>query len=129
MKIRTAIICLFLVAILSLVVSAKNEDKEQKDIVAWTEEKAMINEQKIQANQTFGQCVSDAAEVKNTCYSATKDGLNVCKEQAADKQSYKTCKADYSKSMKECKASFKAAKKECGKIKHNFFDTLKASFK
>ena len=87
----------------------------------------------MQKNMTFGQCVSQAADVKNSCFKSAQDSLAACKssagKQADSKPALKQCDSDYKKGKDQCKSSFKTAKKECGKIKHNFIDSLKASFK
>ena len=85
-------------------------------------------------NMTYGQCVSDAATVKNDCYASVKEANKACKADAANqsdsKTALKTCQQDYKKDMKQCKADFKATKKTtCNKIKHNFLDTVKYAFK
>lgn len=84
----------------------------------------------------FGQCVSDGATVKNTCYKTVKETLASCNvaaknmtDSAASKTAKKECKATYKKDMKQCKMDFKTVKKECGKIKHSAFEGFKASFK
>lgn len=85
-------------------------------------------------NMTYGQCVSDAAIVKNDCYASVKEANKACKADAANqsdsKTALKTCQQDYKKDMKQCKADFKDTKKTtCNKIKHNFFETIRYSFK
>jgi len=85
-------------------------------------------------NMTYGQCVSEAANVKNDCYAFVKDENKACKTDAANqsdsKTALKTCQQDYKKEMAQCKADFKDTKKTtCNKIKHNFFDTIRYSFK
>ncbi len=85
-------------------------------------------------NMTYGQCVSENAVVKNTCYSTVKSSLAGCREQAAQdaasqKNALKQCSADYKKDKKQCKVEFKASKRECAKIKHNFFETIGSAFK
>ena len=79
-------------------------------------------------NMTYGQCVSAAAIVKNTCYATVKQAQTDCK--AAANADAKQCKATYKKDTAECKKTFKATKKnECAKIKHNFLETLGSAFK
>ena len=116
-KITKFVVSLFLMTALSLVVSAaKDNDTAASD--------------SVQKNMTFGQCVSDAAIIKNSCYSTTKDTLAACKVDAKNQTDsrpiLKQCKADYKKDKKQCKIEFKSAKNECRKIKHNFMDSIKA---
>jgi hypothetical protein len=85
-------------------------------------------------NMTYGQCVSEAAKVKNTCYSGIKTIYQQCKDNAKNQTDSKTaskqCNADYKKSMAQCKSDFKGTKKqECAKIKHNFLETMGSMFK
>lgn len=82
-----------------------------------------------QTNQTFGQCVSEAAKARNTCYDTAKSDKETCLSTVVDdKNAAKKCNADYKQEKKSCKAEFKAAKDDCKRLKHNFFDTMKASF-
>ncbi len=82
---------------------------------------------------TYGQCVSEQAAIKNTCYKTVKAALDTCKTQAAEnatpKDATKQCKQVYKKDLKQCKVVFKASKKECAKIKHNVFETMGSAFK
>lgn len=85
-------------------------------------------------NMTYGQCVSEAANVKNDCYASVKEADKACKADAANQSDSRTalknCQQVYKKDMAQCKADFKATKKTtCNKIKHNFFDTIRYSFK
>lgn len=82
-----------------------------------------------QTNQTFGQCVSESAKARNTCYESAKTDKETCLSTVADdKNAAKKCNADYKQGKKSCKAEFKVAKDDCKRLKHNFFDTMKASF-
>jgi hypothetical protein len=85
----------------------------------------------VTKNMTYGQCVSEAAVIKNSCYSTFKDISDSCKSIAsnqtdknAKKNGSKQCLAAYKDSKNQCKTEFKAAKKECAKIKHNFIETI-----
>ena len=113
-----AILALFLLLAVGLVFAAEKETKEPK---------ALSNE----TNMTYGQCVSDAAGVKNECYATIKATRTSCIETAKNTSSDdKTCKADYKKELKACKQDFKMAKADCAKIyKPGFFEKMKASFK
>lgn len=95
-------------------------------------EKNINQSNKLDKNMTYGQCVSEFANLKNQCYSSAKnlsanctgkDSVNLSSEQKA------ACKADVKKSINQCKLDFKAAKQECKKIKHNFIETLSVAFK
>lgn len=88
---------------------------------------------KPEKNMTYGQCVSQQAIIKNTCYESIKDKKETCKtlagENAAKKGALKQCNSDYKKDKKQCKATFKESKKICARIKHNFLETLGSSLK
>lgn len=96
-------------------------------------EKNDTNETGKQAerNMTYGQCVSQAAEEKNSCYGLVKDARASCVEAANNASGdTKACKADYKKDMRQCKANFKDAKKDCVKsYKPGFFEKMKSSMK
>ncbi len=135
-QITTIFVGLLLIAVLSFVVSAKTPDAEKLEVQDANLEMTEENNAAVAAqekNMTFGQCVSQAAEIKNSCYSTVKETQKTCKEtaltQADPKTASKECKKTYKKDLKQCKVDFKAAKKECSKIKHNFLDSIKASFK
>lgn len=117
-QIIVILVSLFLIAGFSA--SAKTDPADTENT---TSEKEM----------TFGQCVSDAAGIKNGCYGTVKTTLADCKTnaetQTEPKPILKACKADYKKDKKQCKMDFKSAKKECNKIKHNFVDSMRASLK
>jgi hypothetical protein len=85
-------------------------------------------------NMTYGQCVSAAAVVKNSCYGNVKSVYASCNDATANQTDAKNasvqCRTTYKKDMRQCKADFKATKKqECAIIKHNFLETLGSSFK
>jgi predicted nucleic acid-binding protein len=88
---------------------------------------------KAEGNNTFGNCVSDGAVLKNTCYETVKTAKETCKMDAkaqnASRTVIKGCDQTYKKDKKQCKTVFKSSKNECKKIKHNFFEGAKASFK
>jgi hypothetical protein len=105
--------------IASLVLAAEKENKTASDTGV--------------KNMTYGQCVSAAAAVKNTCYSTVKSTYNDCvtnaKAQTDSKNAVKQCSATYKKDKNTCKQAFKATKKnECATIKHNFFETMRYAF-
>jgi hypothetical protein len=117
----------FLVVALSGLAYAANE----KD--ATTAETAQTPEEQEAKQMTYGQCVSEHAQKRKTCYSDVKTALETCKTQApqdaGNKDAVKQCSQTYKKDKKECKATFKASKKECDKIKHNFLETMGSAFK
>lgn len=119
-KAITIIMGIFLISVLAIVSAAKDDVANATNT---TSEK----------NMTYGQCVSAAAEVKNTCYDTVKADKEACRDAAVNmtdaKAADKTCKADYKKDMKECKVEFKKAKNECKKIKHTAFETMASSMK
>lgn len=87
-------------------------------------------------NMTYGQCVSENALIKNSCFASIKSTTETCKTQAtagqdkkAKKDTLKLCKQTLKTDKKQCMQVFKDSKKECKKIKHNFMDTIKASMK
>ena len=86
---------------------------------------------KAEANQTYGQCVSTNAEVKNTCYANVKSVYSTCNDAAKNssdaKGAKKQCSNAYKQDMAGCKKTFKDAKNECKKIKHNFLETVRYS--
>lgn len=111
------ILAAFLVVASGLVYAAdKNVSDEKMDV----------------KNMTYGQCVSENAVIKNSCYASVKSALRVCRDEAegnaAEDDMRAECKQDYKKDKRECKAVFKASKVECKKIKHNFFETVRWAF-
>jgi hypothetical protein len=82
-------------------------------------------------NMTYGQCVSQAASLKNDGFAAAKDARTACKEQAADdKAKTKTCDADYKKAKADVKKGFKDAKKTCAQTyKPGAFAKMGSAFK
>jgi hypothetical protein len=121
MKINTTflIVGLFLVVLLSSMAVAKSDDPSVTS----------VNNNSLKSNATFGQCVSENAVIKNTCYETVKEAKVACKTEALNqtdsKPALKNCANEYKKDKKQCKVDFKSSKKECAKIKHNFFDRLK----
>lgn len=71
----------------------------------------------------FGQCVSQNALVKNSCFNVTKQTFMNCKASAPDddtrKDVLKQCRLTYKAEKKQCKLAFKTAKQECKKNKEN----------
>lgn len=65
----------------------------------------------------YGQCVSQNAAVKNTCFNVTKETLKTCKASAPQddtrKDALKQCRQTYKTEKKQCKTTFKAAKAVC----------------
>jgi hypothetical protein len=84
-------------------------------------------------NMTYGQCISENAAIKNSCYAAVKGVLGTCKTQAqqdaSKKDASKQCNQTYKTAKKQCKIAFKSSKTECKKIKHNFLETIGSSLK
>jgi hypothetical protein len=116
---QVLIAVLLLIALASFVLAAKGTES--------------ATQQNTTKNMTFGQCVSDGAAVKNTCYSTAKDTRTSCmanaRNQTDAKSAARSCKQAYDAQMKTCKAGFKQAKKECSKIKHGWLEGATASFK
>jgi len=113
----------FVIGLLSItLVAAPDEDTGAKQAKTRTE-----------GNMTFGQCVSEKAVVKNTCYQTVKDARSACKATAQNetepRPALKNCSDTFKKDLKQCKMDFKTEKKECGKIKHNAFESVGAAFK
>lgn len=64
----------------------------------------------------YGECVSQKAVIKNTCFNVTKTVSEGCKsiaKESGNKQGIKTCKQTYKSAKKQCKAVFKVSKQEC----------------
>lgn len=90
--------------------------------------------QNITKNMTYGQCVSDAAKLKNDCYKEGKNKGELCinnSEMAKrPKDVTKQCKVDYKSDIKACKQNFKDAKKTCiQETKPNFWQKMRYSMK
>ncbi|MEK6969905.1 MAG: hypothetical protein AABW48_05750 [Nanoarchaeota archaeon] len=123
----TILVCVLIVLVISGIAYAANEKNAETEVAtdAAAEEPAKT--------PTYGQCVSENAVVKNSCYATVKETLKTCKTQAAEnatpKDATKQCKQTYKKDLKQCKVVFKASKKECAKIKHNVFETMGSAFK
>ncbi|MEM4271875.1 MAG: hypothetical protein QXD13_02200 [Candidatus Pacearchaeota archaeon] len=69
-------------------------------------------------NMTYGQCVSEHAAIKNTCYVTVKDALAACKAQAAQdtatkKDATKQCKTHTRKTKSSARQHSRQAKKMC----------------
>jgi len=137
MKGKIVIFCFFVVAMAMIVFAAKPDGA---GVQAATAGHATGNNVTTAAkNMTFGQCVSEAAALKNTCYTGVKTTDKTCKgainhiNQSAEKQAVKKamndCKTTYKTNKKQCKVDFNATKKECRKIKHNFLESMGAAFK
>lgn len=122
-KILAVILGIFVIGMFSLAL-AKTEEVGQKEARQTIEP---------QGNNTFGNCVSDAAAVKNTCYQTVKAERATCKSDAQNqtepKPALKNCLNTYKKDLKQCKMDFKSDKNECKKIKHNVFESMGAAFK
>lgn len=121
----TLLIGVVLVLFVSGIVYAADKDA--------TEETTEVTEE-TEKEMTYGQCVSENAAIKNTCYATAKDSLATCKAQAEQdtttkKDATKQCKQTYKKDKKQCKTDFKSSKNECKKIKHNFLETVGSSMK
>ena len=121
-KITQILIIGLLVLAIAGIVSAANENKTVDS-----------KKNETAKNMTYGQCVSEGASIKNTCYSdvkAVKDScMNVAKNQTDVKTASQACNNNYKQEKKQCKAEFKKAKNECKKIKHNFLETIGSSMK
>jgi hypothetical protein len=105
---------LFLLSMLSFAMAAK-----PSELVNGTAEESK--------NMTYGQCVSAAAEIKNTCFTSVKNTTADCGKNQTDKALKAQCGSDYKKAKSQCKTDFKTTKNECKKIKHNFFQTMRYS--
>jgi 1,2-phenylacetyl-CoA epoxidase catalytic subunit len=66
---------------------------------------------------SYGQCVSQNAVLKNTCFSTTKQTLATCKasvpQDDTKKAALKECRTTYKTQKKQCKTSFKSSKGVC----------------
>jgi len=71
---------------------------------------------------SYGQCVSQNAVLKNTCFSTTKQALATCKASAPQdegkKDALKQCKLTYKTQKKQCKTSFKSSKEICKRARN-----------
>jgi len=85
-------------------------------------------------NQTYGQCVSAAAKIKNGCYDQVNTNYQNCLDDVSNltddkKNALMTCLTTYKQSKTACKTDFKAVKNgQCKRIKHNFFETARYAF-
>lgn len=126
MKINTTflIVGLFFIVLLSSIVVAESDNPSVISVK---------NNNSLENNATFGQCVSENADIKNVCYKSAKEVKTACKLEASNQTDYKpalrNCISQYKQDKNQCKFDFKSAKKECAKIKHNFFDKVKTGFK
>jgi len=84
-------------------------------------------------NMNYGNCVSEKAVVKNTCYDTIKDARASCRATAQNATeptpALKVCRNTFKKDLKQCKMEFKQSKNECKKIKHNFIESAGSAFK
>jgi hypothetical protein len=89
------------------------------------------------ATMNYGQCVSEAAKMKNDCFAELRNQTVSCKPEPnanrtgkmeRNKTALRDCKSSLKTGEVQCKAAFKASKIECAKIKHTFFEGLRASF-
>jgi hypothetical protein len=70
-------------------------------------------------NITYGQCVAQKAEIKNTCFASVKSIRDVCKapaKESKNKEALKQCRLTYRDAKKQCKVAFKLGKEECSSI-------------
>lgn len=67
----------------------------------------------VTKNMTFGQCVTEAAKIKNTCFGNALTNRENCANNSDNPAKTKQCRNDYKKEKKQCKAEFKSAKKTC----------------
>jgi len=70
-------------------------------------------------NVTYGQCVTQKAIVKNTCFASAKNAKETCKvpaKEAKSKEALKQCRITYRDTKKQCKVAFKLGKEECRSI-------------
>ncbi len=86
-------------------------------------------------NQTYGQCVSEAAKIRSNCtsYEHTKylgclDAAKVIEKSNDKREGARQCQASYRNEKIECKTTFKTTKAECKKIKHGFFEGMRYAF-
>jgi hypothetical protein len=80
-------------------------------------------------NITYGQCVSAAADVRNTCYDNAETQRQSCMD-AQNESKGNACNNDYKKVKGQCKQDFKATKKTCAQTyKPGFFEKLRYAFK
>lgn len=79
-------------------------------------------------NQTYGQCVSEQAALKNNCYERVKNTRYSCVNATNDTLTSKICNTAYKKDKSDCKKAFKDAKVKCNAIKHTFLETVRYGF-
>ncbi|MCX6750081.1 MAG: hypothetical protein NTZ83_01350 [Candidatus Pacearchaeota archaeon] len=69
----------------------------------------------------YGQCVSENAIMKNSCFATNKQVFESCKASVPQddtrKDALKQCKLTYKTEKKQCKAVFKGAKNLCKKTR------------
>lgn len=124
--------CLCFIGVFSLVIAASNESEDQGQMPNETKKNETQGGIGLGVvNKTFLQCVSDAAAVKNTCFSTSKDTYSNCRQtalNASDRQGAQKCLSDYKKVSKDCKSEFKAQRIKCHELKHNWFESLRSNF-
>ena len=117
---------LLLIVFLTGIVFADIDNKTNAKNDSGTENKIVKNENVPIKNMTLGQCVSENAKLKNTCFKNAQEILKVCKNQVSSgnitdkkekKVASKLCSQTYKKDLTQCKVVFKEGKKECTKIK------------
>lgn len=101
-----------------------------KNMSERVELKASMLKARINATANFGQCVSDMAKERNSCYNISRMVLNECKNATTNNTVARACNAESRKDMQVCKDAFKSAKKgKCGQIKANFMEKIRYAFK
>lgn len=127
----------FLMAMLSFAIAANERENETgkgfgslvKNITNETERHEAVQALKNATNVTFGECISEAAKQRNSCYAASEDARKNCTDVAStDKAAKKQCQAANKEGRNSCKTLFKSSKDECKSIRHNAWDSIKAAF-
>lgn len=82
------------------------------------------------AGVTYGQCVTTAANARQTCYDIALTAKDSCKTfTGQNKELEEKCNTGYKEGKANCKQLFKDTKKNvCAKIKHNFLEIIRYSF-
>lgn len=72
-------------------------------------------------NMTYGQCVTQLVNVKNSCYDSVKESRKLC---LANSNNSTACDDSYKSLMNDCKDSFKSSKVQCKNYRKTFMDQI-----
>lgn len=132
MKKGLIVISLILVISLSFLVFAEPNQSQNRDRNFSIDGSIQNNSNNVK-NMTFGQCVSDAAKLRNDCYAQGKQTLKNCTQaskQTKNKLEAKACQSSGKNASKVCQQTFKDSKQTCiQETKPGFWQRMRYSFK